>query len=36
VFYGEEVVQAWSAGPGPAPYVNAMNAGEACFIATGC
>jgi GNAT superfamily N-acetyltransferase len=35
VFYPEEVVQAWSAGLGPALYVNAMNDGEAFFIATG-
>ena len=35
VFYSEEVVQAWSAGLGPALYVNAMNHGEAFFIATG-
>ena len=35
VFYPEEVVRAWSAGLGPALYVNAMNDGEAFFIATG-
>ena len=35
VFYPEEVVQAWSAGLGPALYVNAINDGEAFFIATG-
>jgi GNAT superfamily N-acetyltransferase len=35
VFYPEGVVQAWSAGLDPALYVNAMNGGEAFFIATG-
>ena len=35
MFYAEEVVQAWSAGLGPALYVNAMNDGETFFIATG-
>ena len=34
-FYTEEVVHEWSAGLGPALYVNAMNDGEAFFIATG-
>ena len=34
-FYPEEVVQAWSAGLSPALYVNAMNDGEAFFVATG-
>ena len=35
VFYPEDVVEAWSTGVGPALYVNAMNHGEAFFIATG-
>jgi GNAT superfamily N-acetyltransferase len=34
-FYPEEVVQTWSACLSPALYVNAMNDGEAFFIATG-
>ena len=34
-FYAPEIVEAWGAGLTPEVYVNAMNGGEAFFIATG-
>jgi putative acetyltransferase len=34
-FYAPDVVEAWSSGLTPDRYINAMNGGEAFFIATG-
>ncbi len=34
-YYPSELVQAWSAGLTPDLYINAMNGGEAFFVATG-